>query len=377
MAHIFVVDDDEQLLRMIGLMLERGGHSATLMNNPLEALERIKEDRPDLAILDVMMPGMSGHDLCRALRTQEPTRQMPVMILTARAQEYDRQTAMQGGADDYLSKPVTSQELLARVDRLLVQRHTTRSLAIDSTVVALTGFSGGVGRTTIAANLAAQLRATTQAEICLVDLTTSGGQLAMHLRLQPKSSWVNLLNQGDGTGWAAIEPHLISHPSGLHLLAAPTTPIPPTYFSADTAGELVDHLRRHMSFVILDLPAVLSEAARGALVAADLIFHVLSPDVVAVQTALRTERMLQALGITSERLGYVLNQGTAEPQLSRASVERGLNEAVRFQIGYDANQARALMQGNPLCLTPGQSALPVAMQKIATSIWQRATTDRG
>ena len=89
MAHIFVVDDDEQLLRMVGLMLERGGHTATLISNPLDGLERIKNELPDLAILDVMMPGMSGHDVCRHLRMNEETTDMPLLILTARAQETD------------------------------------------------------------------------------------------------------------------------------------------------------------------------------------------------------------------------------------------------------------------------------------------------
>ena len=73
MAHIFVVDDDEQLLRMVGLMLERGGHTATLVSNPIEALEMMRDEVPDLAILDVMMPGMNGLELCQELRSNPAT----------------------------------------------------------------------------------------------------------------------------------------------------------------------------------------------------------------------------------------------------------------------------------------------------------------
>jgi twitching motility two-component system response regulator PilH len=67
-AHIFVIDDDEQLLRMVGLMLERGGHTTTLLNNPMEGMERIIADEPDLVVLDVMMPNMNGHDVTRQIR---------------------------------------------------------------------------------------------------------------------------------------------------------------------------------------------------------------------------------------------------------------------------------------------------------------------
>ena len=92
MAHIYVVDDDEQLLRMVGLMLERGGHMATLVNNPIEALEAMTDEPPDMTIIDVMMPGMSGHDLCRSLRTHEKYEKFA-------GHDFDRPRAGRGSAN--------------------------------------------------------------------------------------------------------------------------------------------------------------------------------------------------------------------------------------------------------------------------------------
>ena len=71
MARIYVIDDDAQLLRMVGLMLERGGHAVTLLNNPLDGLEQIRADKPELLVLDVMMPNMSGHDLAKEIRNDK------------------------------------------------------------------------------------------------------------------------------------------------------------------------------------------------------------------------------------------------------------------------------------------------------------------
>ena len=119
MAHIFVVDDDEQLLRMVGLMLERGGHTATLVSNPIEALEMMRDEVPDLAILDVMMPGMNGLELCQELRSNPATENVPIIVLTARGPIEDKREALEIGADTYLNKPVTSIELLDNVDTLL------------------------------------------------------------------------------------------------------------------------------------------------------------------------------------------------------------------------------------------------------------------
>ena len=107
MANIFVIDDDPQLLKLIHVMLERGGHQTTLINDPQTGLEQLQAGRPDLLILDVMMPKLSGHELCRQIRATEDIADLPILILTARTQAVDRQAALKSGADDYLSKPVS------------------------------------------------------------------------------------------------------------------------------------------------------------------------------------------------------------------------------------------------------------------------------
>ena len=205
MAHVFVIDDDDQLLRMVGLMLERGGHSATLMSNPLEALDLLQEEVPDLAILDVMMPGMDGFELCREIRRGELTKDLPVIMLTARGPLSTGNEALEAGADQYLTKPVTSQELLGTVDRLLLEKENRPPAeAVEAPLVEendappvsddqptagmlipFFSLSGGVGKTTCAVNLANALAQKELNKVCLVDLTTSGGHAAMHLRLQP------------------------------------------------------------------------------------------------------------------------------------------------------------------------------------------------
>ena len=188
MANIFVIDDDAQLLQMVGLMLKRGGHTATLINNPFEGLEKLKEAKPDLLILDVMMPGISGHDLTRQIRDTEELAYLPVLILTARAQEVDRVTALKSGADDYMSKPVTSHELMERIDGLLSSKQAVAKPGREGIILSFFSMRGGVGRTTLAVNLATALRRLTREEVCVVDFSPSGGQAAMHLRVQPKVS---------------------------------------------------------------------------------------------------------------------------------------------------------------------------------------------
>jgi len=368
-ARIYVIDDDEQLLRMVGLMLERGGHTVTLISSPIDGLEQIKIDKPDLLVLDVMMPNMSGHDLAREIRGNKGLDDLPILVLTARSQEIDRTTALKSGADDYLSKPVTSQELIERVDGLLTKRGGKSSPA-QGILIAFFGLRGGVGRTTLAVNLAAALRRVSQQEVCLVDFSPSGSQAVMHIRLQARSSWADLSHDGL-LDWSILKNRLLIHPSGLRVLAAPTKPQPAEAPPDRTAKAILALLRDNMAFTIVDLAPTFNAAFRASLEAADMALHVITPDVVSVQTAVQVNRLLTNSDITVQRKSHILNQITAEAQLPQKAVERGLNARMAFQIGFDSNQARAIAQGVPLALTPATSPLPAAVKRMAEAIWHR------
>lgn len=119
MARIFVIDDDPELLMMVGMILRRAGHETNLDSDSVEGAENVINEKPDLLILDLMMPHMSGFEVCSKLRTHDDLKNMPIMILTARIQEADRQAAFAAGATDYMTKPITSRQLIKRVDMLL------------------------------------------------------------------------------------------------------------------------------------------------------------------------------------------------------------------------------------------------------------------
>ncbi len=119
MAKIFVIDDDPELLMMVGLILRRAGHETFLASDSTEGIERLISEKPDLLILDLMMPHMSGFDVCRKIRATEEVQGLPIMILTARIQESDREAAFESGATDYMTKPITSRQLISRISTLI------------------------------------------------------------------------------------------------------------------------------------------------------------------------------------------------------------------------------------------------------------------
>lgn len=123
-AKILVVDDNEQNLALVRAILRRHGYEPVLARSGEEALRHVLRDPPDLIILDVMMPGMDGIEVCRQLKDDEETRLIPIVIMTALDQPEDKIRGIEAGADDFLTKPVNQPELMARVRTVLRLKRT-------------------------------------------------------------------------------------------------------------------------------------------------------------------------------------------------------------------------------------------------------------
>ncbi len=116
--HVLIVDDDREIRDMLAAYLEKNGLRATAVASGREMRAALADHAIDLVVLDLMMPGEDGLSLCRDLRSG-PTRNMPILMLTARSEESDRILGLELGADDYLTKPFAARELLARVNSIL------------------------------------------------------------------------------------------------------------------------------------------------------------------------------------------------------------------------------------------------------------------
>ena len=123
MARILVVEDDADILELISMYLQKAGHLVETSSDGAAALSRLRAGPADLVVLDLMLPGLSGFEVCQALRNDPATARLPVIMLTARSDEMDRIAGLELGADDYVTKPFSPKELVARVAALL--RRTT------------------------------------------------------------------------------------------------------------------------------------------------------------------------------------------------------------------------------------------------------------
>lgn len=119
---IFIVEDDAHIAQLVKYNLEQAGYQAQVFEDGNEAAEAVFHDKPDLILLDIMLPGKDGIEILKLLRRNEETKQILVIMLTAKNEEFDRVLGLELGADDYISKPFSSRELVARVKAVLRRR---------------------------------------------------------------------------------------------------------------------------------------------------------------------------------------------------------------------------------------------------------------
>ena len=118
-AKIFIVEDEPSIVQLVKYNLEKQNFKVLVSNNGEEGLQEIKKTEPDLILLDWMLPDLSGIDICKVLRKDTKFKNVPIIMLTARSQEEDKVLGLNVGADDYLPKPFSNPELIARVNALL------------------------------------------------------------------------------------------------------------------------------------------------------------------------------------------------------------------------------------------------------------------
>jgi two-component system alkaline phosphatase synthesis response regulator PhoP len=135
---ILAVDDEEHIQELIKFNLENSGYKVICCGNGTEALKIAKSEKPDLVLLDVMLPGIDGYDVCKEIRKDNNVSNIPIIMITAKSEELDKILGLELGADDYITKPFSVRELLARVKAVL--RRTTiqpmdKSYRFDNIIV--------------------------------------------------------------------------------------------------------------------------------------------------------------------------------------------------------------------------------------------------
>ncbi len=335
---ILIIDDDVDTLRLVGLMLQRQGYEISAASNGSQGLAKALEERPDLILLDVMMPDMDGYEVTRRLRKNPVTVAIPIMMFTAKTQLDDKVTGFEVGADDYLTKPTHPTELQAHVKALLARtvhktpaETTTASHEHHGYVIGVLSARGGLGVSTLASNLAASLFTRTQADVILAELTPGQGTLGTDLGVQNSKGLTELL-QGSVVEVTRekVQASLIPHNSGLKLFLASENPLDVTLTSQVQNYEvLVARLASLARFIVLDLGTGLPAFVQKVLPMCNERIVVVEGVPGTIQHTKLLLENIAALKVDSKSVKVVLNNRLrSESQMAWTQVQEKLGHSI-------------------------------------------------
>jgi CheY-like chemotaxis protein/MinD-like ATPase involved in chromosome partitioning or flagellar assembly len=384
---VLIVDDDPNICKLLAFALERAGFAATTAQNGDQGLALATQKPPDVAILDVMMPGVNGYELCRRLRADTRTQRIKIIFLTARSQPIDEQEALKAGADRFLSKPIMHEDLVREINLLLpdeesavsapstpepettaVEKEHTKITPPSRTrgrLIVCFSPSSRVGVTTLAVNLAVAFSASLRARTPLFELHTVQDSVLPAFGFGSESIRGNLRATGDELNWDTLIFHFLDHPTGVRVLPAPPpgTNVPPVI------------TRQALSLLLSKYPLVLADAAseldirvQSTLLAADLILLMITPEVTSIRAAIQTIQNLRALDFSEQQILLIVNNVHRQPQVPVDQIAKGMRRPVFSVIPHEPEVQNAFRSGRPLLVASPRSPASRAIGRIAMQL---------
>lgn len=386
---ILIVDDDVDSLKLIGLMLKRQGYEVAVADSGGTALKKADAEIPQLIILDVMMPDMNGLDVCRELRANPRTTNIPIIMFTAKTLIDDKVKGFEAGADDYLTKPTHPAELANRVKSVLQRKASNPVTATDQKVapagianegsvqkvssklgmlIGVLGVKGGVGTTTVALNVAAALLKSGEKPI-LSDLRLGVG--GMGLMLGADNDGMGHLLREDDISAESVSQTIMSHKSGLRALVSASNPHDATLdFELEQPLEIVQILRRFGNPAIVDLGNGLTRASAEIADKVDKLLFVIEASAVALEMAKLQLAVLDDL-IGGGRISVVV-VNRSQSTLPWHEAENRLNREVKAIISPAPELSfQAGEQGTPMVLLQPNAMVSGQFVKLADEMKSR------
>ena len=318
---VLIVDDQAGILKLVGHMFKDEGFEVHVADSGEKGLAKARKIKPDIVILDVMMPGLSGLDVCKQLRAHPVTAHTPIIMLSARSQVEEKVEGFAAGADDYVPKPVARAELMARVRALLTRASYGKQSSAQ--IIAFVGAKGGVGTTTLTINAAYSLIQQGHT-VTVVEMRSSPGTAVHQLRMTPEQDLSKLIEADAATlSSRHIRRALLQHQSGINLLAAPQKPTD-HIITMEHATSIIQALSEQTDYLLLDMPDVFGGAAQEALESSDQIILVTESEQLSITAAFYTLETLKSYAMFDRTQIVAISRSPSAMMLRQEEIEQSL-----------------------------------------------------
>ena len=277
---ILIIDDDIDTLKLVGLMLERQGYQIAVASNGTIGLSKASSERPDLILLDVMMPDMDGYQVTERLRSDPSLSHIPIVMFTAKTMVDDKVKGFESGVDDYLTKPTHPAELTAHVKAVLSRSISApvKEAPEQAQIVSFFGSRAGLGTSTLALNVGVQMQLN-GLDVIVAEMNPGRGSLALALNISAPTGLTTLLSRSlKDIHLRSVESEVVTHPSGVRLLLASYQPQEGELEEAVSQMEaVVKNLASMCTALVLDLGSGLRPYSKPLLLLSERVIVVVEP----------------------------------------------------------------------------------------------------
>jgi len=377
---ILIVDDEIDTLRLVGMMLESKDYVILAANSGEKALSMAQSEQPDLILLDIMMPGIDGYEVTRRLRESEQTSHIPIIMFTAKAGMEDKIAGLELGADAYLTKPISTRELLAQIKVVMARVSIAREQApvpAHGDMLAVLAPKGGMGVSTVVLNLGIALHDCTKKEIIVADFRPGQGSIGLELGYKSPEGLNRMLQlPPNEISRRAVENEIVNHSSGIRLLLSSSQPRDGRYVTAVGNFEAIARLLPQLAdYVVLDLGSGLTPVSEKVLRYSNQVLVILEPVPQSVQQSKVLIQDLASLGLGEGQIILIMvNRVRSSIQLTMTQVQDQLGQKILTVFTPEPELAyQASLQNVPMMLLQPEGLTAQQFNNLAGRIAHRSS----
>ncbi|MDA8235367.1 MAG: response regulator [Clostridia bacterium] len=344
--------------------------------NGEEAVTLAEKLRPDIILMDINMPVMDGITSTEQISLKLP--RAGIIIMSVQGEQEYLKKAMMAGAREYMVKPFSSDELAEtirkvfdfearRIDKL-VPAERKAEIRQEPQVITVFSTKGGVGKTTIATNLAVSLVRETGRKVALIDLDLQFGDVAVMLNVMPKRTLTELVQEIGQLDGELLGSYLVPHPSGVKILPAPTRPEYAELITATQVEKILGLLKQNYDYIIVDTPPVFNDTNLVALDASDQILLILALDLPTIKNIKLSLEVLESLHQRG-KVRIILNRSSNDFGIKYEDVERSLGFLVAAHVPSDGRVVVASVnKGVPFAISHPGSPVTLSIKELTKMV---------
>jgi len=377
---VLIVDDISETRENISrlLKLEEDIQIVGEASNGEQAVKKAEQLLPHVILMDINMPIMDGIAATEKISLNYPN--IAVIMVSVQGEAEYLKKAMMAGAREYLVKPFSADELVDTIKRTYhLEQKRLGKIEVTSKifgkpkdskpqVITIFGTKGGVGKTTLSVNVAAQIAKKTRKKVALVDLDLQFGDVAVFFNVSPKKSIAELVQERGQFNIELVESYLIPHISGVKILPAPMRPEYSELVTPNNIMEILTILRQHYDYVLIDTPPFFQDTNLSALDMSNQVLLVMTMDLPTVKNMKLSLELLDSLHHKG-KTKLILNRASEDLGINSADVESALDFLIAHQIPSDGKLVvTSVNKGIPFVLSNTGAKVSKAVEQLANLV---------